>query len=277
MSADLRPYSVTLHSQENDQFRRVTLLASSEDDAASQCEALEAEYVEYRLDEKATQDRYPLFVTSDSLARAEANALYVPGDQDVNGRFVRGGRTIGRPGAKEIVRDSQAKLSLHHQEKPYTVGRVGALGEQMVLASLFGLGWQKQIEGSTGKFVWSSDTFKVSLSTSTFSPNVDTMDFFNDVTNEVTGTGYTSGGATLASKTSTYDTATDQVRLDAADTSWTTSTITARYAVVWYDTAGASSTDPILGLVNFESDVSTTAGTLQITWDATGIFNFDLT
>jgi hypothetical protein len=147
----------------------------------------------------------------------------------------------------------------------------------MVLASMFGLAWQKQIEGSTGRWVWASDTFKVALTTSTYSPNVDTHDFFNDVTNEVSGTGYTSGGATLGSKTSTYDTASDQVRLDAADTSWTTSTITARYAVVYYDTAGASSTDPVMGLVNFESDVSTTAGTFQITWDATGLFVVDAT
>lgn len=94
--------------------------------------------------------------------------------------------------------------------------------------------------------------------------------------NEVTGTGYTATGVALASKTVTYDTATDQIRLDAADSSWTTSTITARRAVVYKDT-GTSTTSPLLAQVDFGADVSTTAGTFQITWDATGIVVFDVT
>jgi hypothetical protein len=84
-------------------------------------------------------------------------------------------------------------------------------------------------------------------------------------------------GVTLASKTSTYDTATDQIRLDAADVSWTTSTLSATDAVVWVNTAGASSTDPIMGNVDFGATVTTTAGTFAITWDPTGIIVFDVT
>jgi hypothetical protein len=83
---------------------------------------------------------------------------------------------------------------------------------------------------------WDTDTIKVALTTSTYTPDQDTHDFFNDVTNEITGTGYSAGGATLTSPTVTYDTATNQVRLDAADTTWTTSTLTARYAVVYKST-----------------------------------------
>jgi hypothetical protein len=114
------------------------------------------------------------------------------------------------------------------------------------------------------------------LTTSTFVPDIDVHDFFNDVTNEVTGTGYTAGGATLASPTLTYDTATDQIRLDAADTTWTTSTLTARIAI-GYKSTGTASTSPLIFFVNFGADVSTTAGTFQITWDATGIFIIDVT
>jgi hypothetical protein len=47
--------------------------------------------------------------------------------------------------------------------------------------------------------------------------------------------------------------------------------------VIYNDTAGASSTDPVGGWVDFGADVSTTAGTFQITWDATGIVVFDVT
>jgi hypothetical protein len=161
-------------------------------------------------------------------------------------------------------------------EKALAEMREAGLPLAAVTASLFGVPWQKQIDGSSVT-VYSSATVKNALTTSTYTPDPDTHDFFNDVTNEVTGTGYTAGGQTLASKTSTYDTATDQTRLDAADTSWTTSTITARRSVVWVDTAGASSTDPVWGWIDFGADVSTTAGTFLITYDATGIVVFDTT
>ena len=74
----------------------------------------------------------------------------------------------------------------------------------------------KMIDGSAA-IAWASDTIKVALTTVTYSPAQDTDDFFNDVTNEVTGTGYTAGGATLGTKSSTYDTATDTIRLDLWD------------------------------------------------------------
>lgn len=291
--ADLRPYSVTLHSQENDQFKRVNLLAEDADHAAALCEERERATVGYQLDDE-------------QLEAANEIALYLPKDKDVDGRFYRAGRIVrtrsefpqsryrrviggvDNSGDDALVRSPaigqretsalRAMFARHVQEKPYTIGRVGAADEQMVLASMFGLQWQDQIEGGTNRFVWSSAAFKMSLHTSSYTPNVDTHDFHDDAsTNEVTGTGYTAGGATLGSKTSTYDTASDQVRLDCADVSWTTSTITARHAVIYVDNGGAASADPVFGFINFESDVSTTAGTLQVTLDATGLFIVDVT
>jgi hypothetical protein len=116
-----------------------------------------------------------------------------------------------------------------------------------------------------------SDTIKVALLTSSYTPNQDTHDYFNDVsTNEVTGTGYTAGGITLASKTATYDSGTNVIVLDAADVTWSSSTITARYAVV-YDSTGTASTSALIGYVDFGSDQSSTNGNFTITWDSTGI------
>lgn len=117
---------------------------------------------------------------------------------------------------------------------------------------------------------WDTDTIKVALTTSTYTPNQDTHDYFNDVTNEVTGTGYTAGGNTLASKTITYDDANNVIVLDAADTTWASSTITARYAIV-YASTGTASTSPLIGYVDFGSDQSSTNGNFTITWDSTGI------
>lgn len=116
-----------------------------------------------------------------------------------------------------------------------------------------------------------SDTIKVALVSSSYTPNQDTHDYWNDVSAyEVTGTGYTTGGATLASKTVTYDSANNVIILDAADVTWSSSTITARYAVV-YDSTGTSSTSALIGYVDFGSDQSSTNGNFTITWDSTGI------
>lgn len=119
---------------------------------------------------------------------------------------------------------------------------------------------------------WDTDTIKVALVSSSYTPNQDTHDYWDDVVaNEVTGTGYTAGGASLASKTATYDGATNVVILDAADTVWASSTITARYAVI-YDDAGATNAQKVLvGYVDFGSDQSSTNGNFTVTWDATGI------
>jgi hypothetical protein len=103
----------------------------------------------------------------------------------------------------------------------------------------------------------------------------DTDDFFDDVT-EITGTGYTAGGITLTSPTVTYDTASDQVRLDAADVSWTSSTISARYIVI-YKSTGSAATSPLIAYIDLGSAQSTTNGTWAITWHADGIAYVDVT
>lgn len=120
---------------------------------------------------------------------------------------------------------------------------------------------------------YDSDTIKVALCTSAYTPDQDVHDYFNDITNEVVGTGYTAGGATLASKTVTYTAGTNTQAFDAADTSWTTATITARFAIIYDATPGTAATNPLIGYVDFGADVTSTAGTFLITWDAAGLFS----
>lgn len=119
---------------------------------------------------------------------------------------------------------------------------------------------------------WDTDTIKVALVTSSYTPDQDAHDYWDDVSaNETSGTGYTSGGATLGSKTVTQDNATNKQTFDAADTSWTSSTITARYAVI-YKSTGTASTSPLIGYIDFGSDQSSSSGTFLIQWNASGIF-----
>jgi hypothetical protein len=115
------------------------------------------------------------------------------------------------------------------------------------------------------------DTIKVALVTSSYTPDFDAHDFFDDVTNEISGTGYTTGGATLAGQDITVVGASDVVKFDANDTSWTVATFTARAAVI-YKSTGAAGTSPLIGYVDFGADRVVDGGTFQITWNASGIF-----
>jgi len=125
---------------------------------------------------------------------------------------------------------------------------------------------------SNGTTAYSTDTIKVALTTSAYTPNIDTDDFFNDVTNEIVGAGYTAGGATLASKTITQDNVNNRAVFDAADTTWTTSTITnARYAIL-YKSTGTPATSQLLCYIDLLVDRSTAGDTFKIEWDSTGIF-----
>ena len=127
------------------------------------------------------------------------------------------------------------------------------------------------VDGTTnGQVDFDADTIKVALVTSSFSPDFDTMDYFDDVTNEVSGTGYSAGGATLGSVTITLDTANDRVDIDAADVTWTTSTITARGAVL-YNSTGTASTSPLIAYYDFGSDKVSSAGDFTIQWAAAGL------
>lgn len=119
---------------------------------------------------------------------------------------------------------------------------------------------------------WDSDTIKVALLSSSYTPNQDTHDYFDDVSAfEVTGTGYTTGGITLSSKTSTYDGTNNVIVLDAADVTWSSSTITARHAVIYNDSGASAASKALIGYVDFGSDQSSTNGNFTITWDSTGI------
>lgn len=117
---------------------------------------------------------------------------------------------------------------------------------------------------------WDTDTIKCALTTSTYAVNQDTHAFFSDVTNEVSGTGYTAGGVTMTNSAPTYDTASNEIRMDATDVSWSTATFTARYAVI-YKSTGSAATSPLIAYVDFGADQTVSAGTFTIVWDATGV------
>jgi hypothetical protein len=113
---------------------------------------------------------------------------------------------------------------------------------------------------------FNTDTIKVALLGSGYTPDQDAHDYFDDVVaNEVAGGGYTAGGEALTTPTVTYDGATNRLKLDGDNVTFT-SAPTARYAVVYVDT-GVDGTSPLLSYVDFGQDEFVAT----ITWHADGI------
>lgn len=112
----------------------------------------------------------------------------------------------------------------------------------------------------------SSDSIKGMLCTNTYSPNQDTHDFKDDVTNEIVGDGYTAGGKALSGVTITYNGTDNQMEMEANDLEWAASTITdARYLVLYNDSTGVGdSSKRLIGYVDFGGNKSSSASTFKI-------------
>jgi hypothetical protein len=100
-------------------------------------------------------------------------------------------------------------------------------------------------------------TYKIALFTSAAALGDATTGY--TASNEVSGTGYTAGGATLTGRATGI--AEGKGYLHFAAPSWTNATITgARFALIYNDTVAGK---PSLGVYNFGEDVSSTNGTFS--------------
>lgn len=107
-----------------------------------------------------------------------------------------------------------------------------------------------------------ADTFYIMLVTSSYTADKDAHTKRSDVTNEVSGTGYTSGGAE-STVTVTKDTTNDRIDIDFSNVSWTSATITAAGGVI-YKSTGTASTDNLVAYLDFGGDVTSTNGTFTV-------------
>jgi len=112
-----------------------------------------------------------------------------------------------------------------------------------------------------------SATIKTALTTSAngISQTADTS--YLSLTNEVTGTGYTAGGATLGSKT--LGTASLVTTWDAADVAWTTATFTGAAQAHTYSDSTASKF--LMTYQDFGGSATITALDFYIVWHASGL------
>jgi hypothetical protein len=116
---------------------------------------------------------------------------------------------------------------------------------------------------ANGNIDFGADTFNLLLVTSSYTANKDTHVKRDDVTNEVSGTGYTAGGAASAC-TVTKDTATDKVTLSFASVSFSTATITAAGAVIYKVRGSTADLDELVAFIDFGGDVSSTGATFSV-------------
>ena len=106
-----------------------------------------------------------------------------------------------------------------------------------------------------------ADVYKIALYTSAATLNKSTTAY--SATNEVAGTGYTAGGATLSGYTTALDT--DTAYIDwTVDPTWAASTITARGALIYNSTQA----NKAVATYDFGSDITSTAGTFTVTLPA---------
>ncbi len=144
-------------------------------------------------------------------------------------------------------------------------------------SGLFVLTWIDVLDTTQLAIDLDLETHKVAMFTNTITPNFSTDTAYGVAPyngNEVSGTGYTSGGIVLTGTTVT-ESPTGTIMWDATDTAWTTSTITnARGALIYADALGGNNA---ICLVNFGADYSTSSGTFTIQWNASGIFTWDVT
>lgn len=108
----------------------------------------------------------------------------------------------------------------------------------------------------------STDTYKIALFTDAVTLSASTTAY--STTNEVSGTGYTAGGATLSGFSSGLSGST--AYLTFSDPSWANATITARGCLIY----NSSKSNKAVAAFDFGSNVTSTNGTFTVDFPVAG-------
>jgi len=111
-----------------------------------------------------------------------------------------------------------------------------------------------------------SQTFKIALYTSSATLGASTTAY--STTNEASGTGYTAGGATLPVASGVTSSGT-VAYVDFTDVTWSSSSITARGALIYKSASG----NPAVAVIDFGGEVQSSSGDFTISWPAPSATN----
>jgi hypothetical protein len=123
-----------------------------------------------------------------------------------------------------------------------------------------------------GTVAYLTDTIKIMLVTSSYTVDRVNHTKRSDITNEVSGTGYTSGGFTLGTKTITKDTTNHRAVFGAATVSADPITFTGATQAIIYKSTGVAANDNLIAKIDLGATFSPVAGPFNITWNASGEF-----
>jgi hypothetical protein len=141
------------------------------------------------------------------------------------------------------------------------------------VSGLYVLNWIDILDATQLAIDTSLNTHKIAMYNNTETPNYSTETAYS-ATNEVSGAGYTAGGQTILSPTTT-ESPSGTLMYDMADQVWASpTTVTAFGAKLYADVLAGNNL--IVG-VNFAGSFTSTAGTFTIQWASTGVFTIDLT
>ena len=108
-----------------------------------------------------------------------------------------------------------------------------------------------------------TDTIKIALYTSSATLGAATTAY--NTSNEISGTGYSAGGETLANSTVATSGTTAYVDFDNPE--WTGASFTARGALIYNDTTAG---DNAIAVLDFGGDFTVSSGTFRIVFPAPG-------
>ena len=114
---------------------------------------------------------------------------------------------------------------------------------------------------------WLSDTIKCALLSSSYTPDLDSHETYSDLTDEVSGTNYTSGGETLASKVIGFSG--EKLTLSCNGPLWSNVSVSnVRWGAIYNDT---NSDKPLLLLLDLRGTYSPSAEDFAIGIPTTGL------
>ncbi len=99
-------------------------------------------------------------------------------------------------------------------------------------------------------------------------PNIDTWENKDDVTGEISATGYTAGGKTLGAFTFTENDTNDRGEWDFPDLTWTSLATATINNIVFYYNSGVASTSVVIGWM--ESATNSNGGDYTVQINANG-------
>jgi hypothetical protein len=144
-------------------------------------------------------------------------------------------------------------------------------------SGMFGLTIEKMFIDTAAQSL-EAETHNGMLVEDGYTPAFDTHDFRADVTNECSGTGYTSGGSNLTTtEISVGSPSAGTLKWDFDDPAWPASTISNAMALVTFFDTGSSATDMLILLLDFVTAVSTSSGLLTVQIHSNGALNLDYT